>query len=180
MLCLIVPLASCSSPDPVLYTIGIQEGPVVTGTPKNIELRDIGLAGYLDRPHVVLSSEGYRLAVMANDTWGEPLAGMIARVLSVELAQRLPSSNVYSARSGISVTADAVIEVNIQRMDVGADGALTLLAQAAVKFRNRPQPVARTFTINKPLAAVTTGDEVAAISAAIAQLADGLAVMLRP
>jgi uncharacterized protein len=175
----LVSLASCSSPDPVLYTIGVKDGAIVTSAPKNIELRDVGLAGYLDRPQVVLSSDGYRLSVMANDRWGEPLGGMIGRVLSVELAQRLPSSNVYSARSAISVSADAVVEVNIQRMDVGADGALTLLAQAAVKFRNKPQPAARTFTIVKPLDAVTTGTEVAAISAAIGELADGLASMLR-
>jgi len=177
--CCLVAVASCRSPDPVLYTIGIKDGPVVTRAARNIELRSVGLAGYLDRPQVVLSSDAYRLSVMSNDRWGEPIGGMIGRVLSVELAQRLPSSNVYSDRSAISVSADAVVEVNIQRMDVGADGSLILLAQAAVKFKDRPQPVTRTFNIVKPLDTVTTGDEVAAISAAIADLADGLAVMLR-
>ena len=142
-------------------------------------MRDIGLAGYLDRPQIVRSSDGYRLEVMANDTWGEPLGGMIARVLSIELAQRLPGSNVYSGRSSIPAAADAVIELNIQRMDVGADGTLLLLAQVAVRLRNKPQPVAHTVTISKPLASVSTADKVAAISAAIADLADRLASMLR-
>ncbi|MFL5286200.1 MAG: membrane integrity-associated transporter subunit PqiC [Rhodopila sp.] len=172
-------LTGCSSPKPALYTIGVQDGPIVQSAPKVIERRDIGLAGYLDRPQIVRSSDGYRLAVMANDTWGEPLGGMIARVLSIELAQRLPGSNVYSGRSAIASNVGAVIEVNIQRMDVAADGNLMLLAQVAVKFRNKPQPMARTVTISKPLAGVSTADEVAAISAAIADLADGLATMLR-
>ncbi|MFL5284804.1 MAG: membrane integrity-associated transporter subunit PqiC [Rhodopila sp.] len=172
-------LTGCSSPNPARYTIGVQDGPIVQGAPKVIELRDIGLAGYLDRPQIVRSSDGYRLDIMANDTWGEPLGGMIARVLSIELAQRLPGSNVYSGRSAIAGNADAVIEVNIQRMDATADGNLMLLAQVAVRFRNKPQPVARTVTISRPLAGVSTADEVAAISAALADLADGLATMLR-
>ncbi|MBS0643138.1 MAG: PqiC family protein [Acetobacteraceae bacterium] len=173
-------LVACSSPNPAVYTIAVQDGPTVLGTPKIIEMRDVGLAGYLDRPNIVRSSEGYRLAILANDTWGEPLGGMIGRVLTVELAQRLPNSNVYSDRSAISMSADAIVEVNIQRMDVNADGDLLLLAQAAIKFTKKPQPVARTFNIRKPVADLTTASEVAAISAAVAELADGLAVMLRP
>ena len=173
-----VALASCASPDPVLYTIAVQDGPTVSGAPKTIELRDIGLAGYLDRQHIVLGSDGYRLQVMSNDSWGEPLGGMIGRVLAVELAQRLPGSNVYSGRSSISLTSDAVVEVNIQRMDAGADGNLALLAQVAVKFSRKTQPVARTFTITRPLAAVTPGNEVPAISSAVGELADAIASML--
>ncbi|MFL5281088.1 MAG: membrane integrity-associated transporter subunit PqiC [Rhodopila sp.] len=172
-------LGACSSPDPVIYTIAVQDGPTVSGAPKVIELRDIGLAGYLDRPHIVSSSEGYRLAIMANDTWGEPLGGMIGRVLSVELAQRLPGSNVYSGRGAISLTPDATVEINIQRMDVNASGNLMLLAQAAVRFKNKSQPLARTFTISKPLADSSTAGEVAAISAALSDMSDGLATMLR-
>src|SRR4051812_45995712 len=179
VLCCIALLTACSSPPPRLYTIGIQDGPSITDAPKTIELRDVALAGYLDRPQIVRSSDGYRLEVMANDTWGEPLGGMVGRVLSIELAQRLSGSNVYSGRSAIAAMADAVVEVNIQRMDVGGDGKLILLAQVAVKFRSKPQPVARTFTISKPLADVSTATEVAAISAAIGELADGLALMLQ-
>jgi len=179
MLCLAA-LAACSSPNPALYTIAIQDGLTRPGAPKVIELRDISLAGYLDRPNVVRSSDDYRLAVMSNDRWGEPLGGMIGRVLSVELAQRLPGSNVYTERSAISLTPDAMVEVNIQRMDIQADGTLKLLSQAAIKFKARPQPVARTFTISKPVTDGSTGSEVAAISAAIADLADGLAMMLHP
>jgi uncharacterized protein len=178
MLACLVALGACASPDPVLYTIAVKDGPTVGGAPKTVELRDIGLAGYLDRSHVVLGSDGYRLQVMSNDSWGEPLGGMIGRVLAVELAQRLPGSNVYGERSSISLTPDAIVEVNVQRMDAGADGNLTLLAQVAVKFSRKPQPVARTFTITRPLAAVTAGNEVPAISSAVGELADGIASML--
>jgi uncharacterized lipoprotein YmbA len=178
LLACLVALAACASPDPVLYAIGVQDGPTVSGASKTVELRDIGLAGYLDRQHIVLGSDGYRLQVLSNDSWGEPLGGMIGRVLAVELAQRLPGSNVYSGRSSISLSPDAIVEVNIQRMDAGADGNLALLAQVAVKFTRKTQPVVRTFTISRPLAAVTPGNEVPAISSAVGELADGIASML--
>jgi hypothetical protein len=76
------------------------------------------------------------------------------------------------------VVADAVVEVNVQRMDEEPDGDLTLLAQVAVKFRDRPQPLTRTFTIRKPPASTSVADEAAAESLAIGELADGLAAML--
>ena len=101
---------------------------------EDIELRDIGLAGYLDRSHVVLGSDDFRLQVMANDCWGEPLGEHDRPRAGSRTCARLPGSNVYSERSSISLTADAVVEVNVQQMDVGNDGNLTLLAQVAVKF----------------------------------------------
>ena len=173
-------LTGCTSPNPALYTIAVQPGPAVAGGPKIIVLRDIGLAGYLDRPGIVRASDGYRLEVMSNDTWGEPLGAMIGRVLAVELAQRLPGSNVYGERGVISPNPDATVAVNIQRMDIDSSGNLELLAQAEIEFSHRKDTPAKTFQISKPVASVTTPDEVAAISAAISELADGVAHMLRP
>ena len=100
-------LAGCASPTVQLYTIAVEPGPTVIGSPKTIALHDISLAGYLDRSGIVRSADDYSLRVMPNDTWGEPLAEMIGRVLTVELAERLPGSNVYSERGAISPVADA-------------------------------------------------------------------------
>ncbi len=172
-------VAGCRSPNPALYTIAVQPGTPAAGAPKNIELRDIGLAGYLDRPAIVRATDGYRLQVMANDTWGEPLGAMISRVLTEELAQRLPGSNIFGERGAISISPDATIAVNIQQMDIVSDAQMVLLAQVAIEFRHRKDTLVRTFNIVKPVPAVTTPDEVAAISAAMSDLADGVAQMLR-
>jgi uncharacterized protein len=176
---LLAMVAGCASPSTQLYTIAVQPGPTVAGSPKTIGLHDISLAGYLDRAPIVRSADGYSLQVMPNDTWGEPLAEMIGRVLAVELAERLPGSNVYGERGAISTNADATIAINIQRMDVGAGGELVLLAQVTVEFRRGQATQAKTFHITKPVASTTTRDEVAAISAAVGELADGVALMLR-
>jgi hypothetical protein len=78
-------LTACSSPNPVLYTIAPVQGPVQPGGPKVIVVQQISTAHYLERSPIVRSSENYRLDVMSNDWWGEPLASMLSRVLTEEL-----------------------------------------------------------------------------------------------
>ena len=53
--CLALPAlaAGCASPDPVLYTIQMKPGAVLAGGPRIVQLRYIGLPGYLDRREIV-------------------------------------------------------------------------------------------------------------------------------
>ena len=173
--------AACSSsPEPALYTIPMKPGTVLPAGPRIVQLRDIGLARYLDRKEVVRSSEGYKLGVMANDWWGESLASMLSRVIVVGLSQRLPGSNVYAEGGAISADANAVLAVNIQRLDLDQAGVLQLLAQAAVEFNRPRRSAARTFRIAKPVPTADVPGQVAAISDAVAELTDGLATLLQP
>src|SRR3954449_10637008 len=89
---LLLALAGCRSANPNLYSLVVPPGPVLQGGPKVVALRDVSLAGYLDRQQIVRSSEDYRLTVAENDWWGEPFGGMLTRVLATGLAQRLPRS----------------------------------------------------------------------------------------
>jgi hypothetical protein len=171
-------LAACSSPSPVLYTIAPAQGQVQTGGPKVVALQQIATARYLERSQIVRSSENYRLDVMSNDWWGEPLSAMLSRVLTEELGQRLPQSTVIGETGAVSASPDATIELNIQRLDEDASGNLVLQAQASVSFKGRGAPVLRSFRfVVTPPAAGIEG-EVTAISTAVGQLADGLASML--
>lgn len=171
-------LLGCASPDPVLYTIAPVPGPVVSGAPKVVLLREVALARYLERDQIVRSSENYRLDVRANDWWGEPVGAMLGRILVEELGQRLPGSSVYGENGAVSVRPNATIELNVQRMDGDASGAVVLTAQAAVRFAGRSGSIARDFRIAVPAASPGAAGEVAAISAAIGRLADGLAALL--
>jgi uncharacterized lipoprotein YmbA len=170
---------ACSSPDPSLYTIAPVTAATAAGAPKLIELRQIGLARYLDRSQIVRSSENYRLDVMTNDWWGEPLGAMLTRVLVEELNQRLPGSTVYAETGAVSALPDATIELNIVRLDENAAGVLVLQAQAAIA-RGRAAPVTRAFRFEIPPSGSSIADQVAASSAAVGQLADGLAAMMAP
>ena len=171
-------LAACSSPNPVLYTIAPAPGTPQTGGPKVVALQQISTARYLERSQIVRSSENYRLDVTSNDWWGEPLSAMLSRVLVEELGQRLPQSTVIGESGAVTVSPDATIELNLQRLDEDAAGNLILQAQASVSFKGRPGPVLRSFRFVVTPPAPGIPGEVTAISTAVGQLADGLASML--
>lgn len=171
-------LAGCSSPEPVLYTIATAPGPVQAGGPKIVLVQQVAVAHFLERSQIVRSSENYRLDVMSNDWWGEPLAPMLNRVLVEELGQRLPQSTIIADNGAVSARPDATVEVNIQRLDEDAAGNLVLQAQAAVRATGQSQPELRNFRFSVAPPAPGVSGEVAAISTAVGRLADGIAAML--
>lgn len=172
------PLAGCASPNPVLYTIAPASGAVETAAPKVIVLRQIAIARYLDRQEIVRSSENYRLEVMQNDWWGEPLAAMLNRVLVAELGQRLPQTTVIADTGAVSAEPGATVTLDIERLDEDAAGNLVLEAQAGVRFAGQREPDLKSFRFTVPPSAPGVAGEVAAISTAVGRLADGIAPML--
>jgi uncharacterized lipoprotein YmbA len=171
--------AACSSPEPTLYTLQMTPGPVLHRGPRVVEVRDIGLASYLDRREIVRSSEGYKLDIRSNDWWGEPLGAMLSRIIVIGLSQRLPGSSIYAEAGAISADPNAIVSVNVQRLDIDRTGVLELLAQANVEFNRPTRSVSRTFQISKPVPSRDSAGEAAAISAAVAELTDGLAALLQ-
>jgi hypothetical protein len=167
--------AGCTSPNPVLYTLATLPGATHQGAPHTIELREIAVAHYLERSQIVRSSENFRLDVSGNEWWGEPLDAMIGRILVQELTERLPGSTVFSENSAISVTADATVAINIQRLDADSTGTVILLAQLAVTGRNAATRTVR-YSVMPP--APGTSGLVSAMSTAVAQLADTAAGMV--
>lgn len=175
---LTIAVAACSSPEPMLYTITPVQGPTITGAPPVIVLQTIGLARYLDRSQIVRSSEANRLDVRNNDWWGEPLGAMLGRILTEALTQRLPQSTVINEAGAVTASPDAVIEIDIRRLDEDSGGSLILLAQANVSFKSRKSSVLRNFRIVVPPSGTGTPGLVTAIGASVGQLADGIAAML--
>nr|WP_294563978.1 PqiC family protein [uncultured Rhodopila sp.] len=167
--------AACSSPNPTLYVLAPEPGAVVAHAPRTIDVRPIALARYLERSAIVRSSEGYRMDVLANDWWGEPLDSMMMRVLVLDLTQRLPGSIVYGDTGAITTPPDATVEVNVQRFDLDRDGAVLLAAQVAIEggaasARGVSQTVRPADGSTQALAG--------AMSSATARLADTIAAML--
>lgn len=167
--------AACASPNPTLYVLGTEPGATHTGAPRVVQVRAIAVAHYLERSQIVRSSDGYRMDVLSNEWWGEPLDTMIGRILVQELNQRLPGSSVYGESGAISTPPDATVEIDLQRFDMDRTGAVLLNAQAAVDGKTR---VARDVTLTVRPADGTTAAMVAAMSTATGQLADIVAGML--
>ena len=176
-------LSACaSSPDPTYYTLapvpGAPQG--AQTAPGPVELRRIGLAGYLDRAEIVRADSGYRLRLAHNDLWGEPLGDMIGRVLAQDLTQRLPGIAVISEAGAISAGGDRIVEVDIQRFDADRSGNVVLLAQTSVRRRG-VEGSGLTSTVRFDVHPAGAGADalVAAMSAALGQLADSIAVQLQ-
>jgi len=172
-------MTACGSPNPRLYTLAPVPGTPETGTPRIVVLNQIAIARYLDRPEIVRSSENYRLDVMANDVWGEPLAAMIRRVLAEDLSQRLPGTTFLNSTGAIAAKEEATVDINIERMDVGANQSLAFASQAAVTFANGRSEAPRAFQTSIPLGSNSIAEEVRAMSIALGQFADQITEMLR-
>ncbi len=175
-LILLLLLAGCTaSPVPTLYTLAAEPGVPMTTPRISLELRRIGLAGYLDRPEIVRGTVQYRLQVAEQDRWGEPLGRMLDRVLTEDLVTRLPEAAVFAESGAISTRPDMVLEIDIQRLDADAEGALVLLAQIALRPEGGTAS-AETLRLRVALPAKASArDHVAAMSAALGHLADAVA-----
>ena len=177
-LCAMLTVASCASKNPNLYTIASIPGSELSGAPRVIALQGVGIARYLQRNQIIRSSEDYRLDIMANDWWGEPLDAMLGRVLVEDLSQRLPRSTIYTSAGAITGNPEATIEIEVQRLDLDRTGNLLLIAQGSVSFKNQASPDTRTFRISQPPQSAGVQGQVAATSTALAQVADRIAGML--
>lgn len=173
-------LQACgSSPEPVLYTLAVRPGPVLTRGPRIVQVRDVGLPGYLDRKEIVRSTDDLKLDVRANAWWGEPLGGMLGRTIVLELSQRLPTSQVYSESGSITMDPYATVGIDFQRFDADKAGTVILLAQVAIQFNRPTRTASRNFSISKPVPTADTPGHVAAMSDALGELSDGIATLLQ-
>jgi len=171
---------ACSSPEPAYYTLAAVPGTPQPGGPRQIELRRIGLAGYLDRPEIVRASSAYSLRLNGAERWGEPFGELVARILAEDLNQRLPGTSVFTSAGSITAETDATIEMDLQRFDADANGEAVLLTQVAVsRGRARASATTRVVRLTVRPASPSTPDLVAAMSTALGQLADALATTLR-
>src|SRR3954451_12329940 len=109
-LLLLLALAGCRSANPNLYSLVGPPGPALPGGPKLVALREVSLAGYLDRQAIVRSAEDYRLTVAEHAWWGGALGGMLTCVWTEARAQLLPRSRVVAADAAIRMTPDATVE----------------------------------------------------------------------
>ncbi len=176
----LVALWGCTSADPAIYTLRAVPGETTGGGPTTVKLARPGLAGYLDRPEIVRDSTANRLKLNSGERWGEPVGDMIGRVLALDLSQRLPGTSVFTEAGTISVDAAATVELDIQRFDLDTSGMVVLLAQVAVEQANSHEPsLTRSLRETVTPSGTGTPELVTAMSAALGQMADQVAGLLR-
>jgi uncharacterized lipoprotein YmbA len=97
-------------------------------------------------------------------------------VLTAEIDQRLPGTNVFGESGAVDVTPDATVAVNIARFDVDDSGTVVLTTQIGVTFAtSRRRAVSSGLRFTVPTRSPDISGQVAAMSAALGELADALA-----
>jgi uncharacterized protein len=92
-----------------------------SGAPKVIAVHGVGVA--LGAQPDCTDVGDYRIVLRSGSWWGEPIDGMLGRVLMPDLAQRLPQSTVYASAGALSGSSpDATIELKVQRLYLDRDG----------------------------------------------------------
>lgn len=115
-------LPACSNAGPVYYTLSSHSGKTYRNAPRIIEVRTPSLAGSLDRDRIVSERNVNQLDLAVNATWSENLASMISRVMTLNLAQRLPDSHVFAQNQATSMKPEAFVEMDISRFNHDVSG----------------------------------------------------------
>ena len=147
-----------------------------------IGIGPIDVPVYLQRPEIVSRGADARLQVRAGERWGESLQAGIGRVLANDLARLVPSAQVFREPFPTASQPAFTVAVQVQRFEPVVDGAVELDTHwVLTEGAQRPQaaPALRLESIREPVADATTEARVAAMSRAIAQLADRIAADIR-
>lgn len=173
--------AGCgSSPEPVYFTMGAVRGAARPTWAHSLEIRRPALAGYLDRAEIVRRVVAYRLKVTPDESWSEPLAEMLERVLTEDLSTRLPATTVFAEQGPISVDPEAILSLDVQRLEMDNDSTVTLVAEFTIsKPPSHNAIVSRRLELHANTKGNDTSAIVGAMSTLTANLADAIATELQ-
>jgi uncharacterized lipoprotein YmbA len=137
----------------------------------------VTIPGSIDRLAVVRSAGPNRLNVAEFDRWAAPLDDQLRRVLSDNLAQRLPSGRVIPPQAAIGSDAPRMIEVDIDRFDADLTGHIVLAADWSL-VNGKMVTIRKTERIEVDADAIAYDSDVAAMSRALGTLADHIAASI--
>ncbi len=124
-------LTACGS-DPTLYSVASVPGVAQSGGPVTVEVRTPVVTASLDRDEIVRQDKDYKLEIAKGNAWSEPIGDMIGRVLTHDLAQRLPGSTVFAQNDAVSTKAQAFVEVTITAFNADQQGNALLTGSLSV------------------------------------------------
>ena len=134
-------IGACASSPPMRYYTLTQIAPetrlTVPSDAVPLRLDRVNLPSELDRLQLVRKIDATRLQISEVDRWAAPLDEMIKRVLSVDLAARLPANLVADPNEPSQGERRQSLSVDIQEFYADAGCSITLHATWIVK---QPQP----------------------------------------
>ncbi len=186
---LVVPLllvpAACLGPraDPSsFFVLSPAAVPAAGSAPLAVTLGlgPISLPGYLGRSEIAIRETEHRLAYAATDRWAEPLRDNLERVLARNLVRLLQPNHLAVHPWHASEGVEYGVAVDITRFEADGDGTTVTLEATWRVDRVRGGPgLRRSSLIREASGGVGTEASVAALSRALARLADDVAIAVR-
>lgn len=153
--------------------------------PLSVGLSPVSLPKYLDRPQLVTRPEANAVKLNEFDKWSEPLDELFRRTLAADLRHLLATDRVYLMPVRRAVPIERIVDIQINRFEAEADGAVVLAAQWQVYGKDGTELAAqRSSTVREPVVKSSSPVKlrheaiVAAMSRAVATLAQEIAAAL--
>jgi uncharacterized lipoprotein YmbA len=155
-----------TSASPSASTLSVVVGPVT-------------LPAYLDRNEVAVRVSPSELRYALTERWAEPLVQNFTRVLIENLGRALGSESVSGIVNATTPTPDYSVEVVVIRFEAGADGNAQATMRWAVRDKARKVVRIRQSQHDRQATSASVEGGVNALSAALCDLADEIASVLR-
>lgn len=131
---LILLTSGCINLDPVsdttqFYVLQADRKPARTGSSKQVLVRNLNLADYLQNSQIAKREGPNRITYMANHRWAGSLDKMIAEVTAEELGNKYANVSASTLSTG---NEDAFVDVSIQRFDFGPGNQVTVILEYTV------------------------------------------------
>lgn len=188
-LLVVVPLllfsAACLGPraDPSTFFVLSPAGVPSTGSAPlaaTVGIGPISLPGYLERSEIAIRETEHRLAYAATDRWAEPLRDNLTRVFGRNLVRLLQPDHLAFHPWYASEGVEYGVAVDITRFEADGDGAsVTLEAAWRVEVVESGAVLRRSSVIREESEGPGTEASVAALSRALARLAEDVALAVR-
>lgn len=157
-------------------------GPIAPHPPGTVSYREaIGLgpvtvARYLDRSQLVRRSGSYRLELADRDSWPEPLAEHLGRVLADDLEALLPANEVRLLPADSPTPLAFRLQLEVLAFEATPTGKARLDARwTLIRERDGQWLISRRSRIDRPVTGADTEALVAALSETVSLLAREMA-----
>jgi uncharacterized lipoprotein YmbA len=120
---------ACSSPASRFYVLSdktLAAAPAPTGAfPGTVVVHAAALPEMVDRPQLVVGSQGEQVVVLEQERWAEPLRTGIARFVAAHLARLLGTAAVSTSEDVITQPQYRV-SIDVRRFDATPDSAVDI------------------------------------------------------
>lgn len=171
-------LAACgSSPKTQFYTLDPvpPQTPTKAETTTPVQVAAVHIPPALDRQEMVRETAPHQLDVSDQNRWGGSLDTSIQRVLTQDLAERLPPSGIVLPQQPAPPRHDAIV-VDILQFDEDASGQVIFDGSWSLTASDSDKPLtSRHLRLSARAGSNSYSDQVAAMSRVLGELSDNIA-----